>query len=134
MDLLMIETYFGAGRKRGRLPLWRSFTVRNTRKYDNEWCNRKQLYAAINRGVTKEALLNIVALNNEELHSDRASHSNGKLVRWLMRYLKEERDGFDRRRQSALRRGEVRRANIAQRRGEAGGTVEASGAAEQEDV
>ena len=132
--LKMIEEYFGAGPQRGSLPKWRSFRVRNTRKYDNEWCNRKQLYAAIDRGVTKEALLNIVAVHNEELHSDRANHSNGKLVRWLMRYLKEERNGFDRRRQSALRRGEVRRANIAQRRGEGGGTVEDSGAAEQEDV
>ena len=47
-----------------------------------------------------------------------ANHGNGKLVRWLMRHLKEERDGFDRRRQSALNRGEVRRANIARRRGE----------------
>ena len=98
-----IEMHFGPGTRgrSGKSPSWRSKNLRKSTKYDRRYCLNKNIYDLIDKGKSVEDLEEIVHLNNPELMEDPKNHKNGNVVKWLIRYLQQNKDGYDQRRSKA---------------------------------
>lgn len=110
--LRLIEKYFGPGRRRGRLPSWRSQATRKTRKYDSQYCKQKKIYDKIDDGMSADDFLDVVRQENDSLFgSDGEYLINGKLVTWLISYYTKQHDGYARNKMQADRRNAKRKEN-----------------------
>ena len=98
-----IENYFGPGRRgrSGSRPSWRSKNLRKSTKYDKRFCLNKNVYDLIDKGKSVEDLEGIVHLNNPELMEDPVNQKNGSVVKWLIAYLQQNKEGYDQRRSKA---------------------------------
>ena len=70
--------------------------MRGSRKYDKTFCLNKNIYDLIDKGESIESLEQTVRLNNPEI-MEGSNQTNGKLVKWLIQFVQQNKDGYDKR-------------------------------------
>lgn len=107
--LRLVEKFFGPER-RGRLPSWRSKHTRGGRKWDTMFCKRKVLYD-LDAGKSAEDLMQIVRDENPEFFEKPKNLENGKIIAWLIIHLRQNKSGYESRRENALKQHRSRKRN-----------------------
>jgi len=128
--LKLTELYYGPGPKRGNLPSWRSEKTRGTgiRKYDQQMCRRKKLYAQIDAGMeAAEEFYEVVRRENNELFEDPQNMHNGKMLKWLIQHYTRMGSRYEDNRKLALERNKKRRENALDRQNQQNDNNESDG-------
>ena len=99
--------------KSGKFPSWRSCSLRGSKKYDKRFCLNKNIYDLIDESKTVDQTVEqfeqMVHDNNPETMQGK-NPTNGKLVQWLIKYLQQNKDGYN------ARRGRANAARVTKKR------------------